>query len=137
MAADFDEPVFDEEFVRSARFTEPSARERARPPSRRERRRARRTARRGGGRSAFRRRHREPSHRMAVLQVIGGVLVLLAISFALWWWNSAPRDEKPVRPVGPTITHSPPSAPTTPSAPAPVTPTAPVTKAPPSAIPPV
>ena len=35
MAADFDEPVFDEEFVRSAAFTEPSASERARPPSRR------------------------------------------------------------------------------------------------------
>ncbi|MGW5417388.1 SCO2583/SCO2584 N-terminal domain-containing protein, partial [Actinomadura geliboluensis] len=42
MAADFDEPVFDEEFVRSAAFTEPSASERARPPSRRERRRTRR-----------------------------------------------------------------------------------------------
>ncbi|NKZ08989.1 hypothetical protein HGB48_35395, partial [Actinomadura latina] len=45
MAADFDEPAFDEEFVRSAVFTEPSARERARPPSRRQRRRARRAAR--------------------------------------------------------------------------------------------
>lgn len=32
MAADFDDPVFDEDFVRSAVFTEPSARERARPP---------------------------------------------------------------------------------------------------------
>ncbi|TMR33178.1 hypothetical protein, partial [Actinomadura geliboluensis] len=104
MAADFDEPVFDEEFVRSAAFTEPSASERARPPSRRERRRARRAA--GAGR--FRRRRRgEPSHRRAVLQLIGGVLVLFAISFGLWWWNSAPRDPEPVRPVSPTITHSP------------------------------
>ncbi|WP_338741015.1 hypothetical protein [Actinomadura luteofluorescens] len=108
MAADFDEPVFDEDFVRSAVFTEPSARERARPPSRRERRRSRRAARRAGGR----RPRREPTHRTAVLQVAGGVLVLLAISFALWWWNSAPRDERPARPVGPTITHSPAPAPT-------------------------
>ncbi|MEV0666720.1 hypothetical protein ACIBI3_31485 [Actinomadura luteofluorescens] len=108
MAADFDEPVFDEDFVRSAVFTEPSARERARPPSRRERRRSRRAARRAGGR----RPRREPSHRTAVLQVAGGVLVLLAISFALWWWNSAPRDEPPARPVGPTITNSPAPAPT-------------------------
>ncbi|WP_449699600.1 SCO2583/SCO2584 N-terminal domain-containing protein, partial [Actinomadura montaniterrae] len=34
MPADFDEPVFDEEFVRNAAFTEPSARERAQPPRR-------------------------------------------------------------------------------------------------------
>lgn len=120
MAADFDEPVFDEEFVRSAAFTEPSASERARPPSRRERRRARRAA----GADRFRRRRRgEPSHRRAVLQLIGGVLVLFAISFGLWWWNSAPRDPEPVRPVSPTITHSPAPAPT---------PTAPATTAPPT-----
>ncbi|MFA1544714.1 SCO2583/SCO2584 N-terminal domain-containing protein [Actinomadura chokoriensis] len=132
MAADFDEPVFDEEFVRSAAFREPSARERARPPSRTERRRARRAARPSGGRR-FRRRpgRREPSHRRAVVQLIGGVLVLFAISFGLWWWNSAPRDAEPRRPVSPTTTYSPKPAPT-PSAPAP---TAPVPKAPPSEIP--
>ncbi|MEU8342216.1 hypothetical protein SAMN05443665_102359 [Actinomadura meyerae] len=119
MAADFDEPVFDEEFVRSAAFTEPSARERARPPSRRERRRYRRSARRAAGAGRLRRRRRgaEPSHRRSVLQLIGGVLVLFAISFALWWWNSAPREPEPVRPVSPTITHSPEPAPT-PRAPA-------------------
>ncbi|TDD73763.1 hypothetical protein E1293_30525, partial [Actinomadura darangshiensis] len=110
MAADFDEPVFDEQFVKSAVFTEPSAQERARPPGRRERRRSRRAARgaargTGGGRPRFGRRRGEPSHRMAVFQVVGGVLVLFAISFALWWWNSAPRDAEPARPVGPTITH--------------------------------
>lgn len=33
MPAEFDEPVFDEEFVRNAAFTEPSARERAQPPA--------------------------------------------------------------------------------------------------------
>ncbi|GGT90661.1 MULTISPECIES: SCO2583/SCO2584 N-terminal domain-containing protein [Actinomadura] len=127
MAADFDEPVFDEDFVRSAVFTEPSARERARPPSRRERRRSRRAARRSAGRRfALRRRDHEPSPRAAVLQVIGGVLVLLAISFALWWWNSAPRDERPARPVGPTVTRSPAPAPT---------PTAPEKDAPPTEIP--
>ncbi|GAA1897079.1 hypothetical protein [Actinomadura bangladeshensis] len=126
MAADFDEPVFDEEFVRSAAFTEPSARERARPPSRRDRRRTRRAARRarGGGAGPLR-RHREPSHRRAVVQLIGGVLVLFAISFGLWWWNSAPRDAEPVRPVSPTITHSPAPAPT---------PTAPATQAPPTVV---
>jgi hypothetical protein len=129
MAADFDEPVFDEAFVRSAAFTEPSARERARPPSRRERRRTRRAARRAlgaGGPRLFRRRHREPSHRRAVFQLIGGVLVLFAISIGVWWWKSAPRDPEPVRPVSPTITHSP--------EPAPV-PTAPITEAPPTVIP--
>ncbi|WP_141577782.1 hypothetical protein [Actinomadura sp. WMMA1423] len=127
MAADFDEPVFDEDFVRSAVFTEPSARERARPPSRRERRRAHRAARRARGRGPLlRRRGGDPSHRSAVLQVIGGVLVLFAISFALWWWNSAPRDEEPARPVGPTITNSPTPAPT---------PTAPDRSAPPTEIP--
>ncbi|MES9607470.1 hypothetical protein ABWI04_30335, partial [Actinomadura sp. NPDC000929] len=80
---------------------------------------------------ALRRRGREPSPRAAVLQVVGGVLVLLAISFALWWWNSAPRDERPARPVGPTITHSPAPAPT-PTAP---TPNAPGKQAPPTDIP--
>ncbi|NKZ06020.1 hypothetical protein HGB48_20030, partial [Actinomadura latina] len=69
---------------------------------------------------------REPSHRRAVFQLIGAVLVLFAISFGLWWWNSAPRDAEPVRPVGPTITHSPSPAPT---------PTAPATQAPPTVIP--
>jgi hypothetical protein len=112
MAAEFDEPVFDEDFVRSAVFTEPSAHERARPPSRRERRRTRRAARRSSGRGFRRRRRREPSHRMAVFQVIGAVLVLFAVSFALWWWNSASRDQEPATPVGPTITHSPEPAPT-------------------------
>ncbi|TYK48974.1 hypothetical protein [Actinomadura decatromicini] len=133
MAADFDEPVFDDDFVRSAAFTEPSALERARPPSRRERRRSRRAARRAGlggagvggagvggagvGGGRFARRgggRRDPSHRRAVVQLVAGLLVLFAISFALWWWNSASRDERPVRPIVPTITDSPPSpAPTT------------------------
>jgi hypothetical protein len=132
MAADFDEPVFDEDFVRSAVFTEPSARERARTPGRRERWRARRARRRARGRGlALRRRGREPSHRTAVFQVIGAVLVLFAVSFALWWWNSAPRDEEPARPVSPTITHSPAPAPT-PTAPVP---TAPQKDAPPTGIP--
>lgn len=127
MAADFDDPVFDEDFVRSAVFTEPSARERARPPGRRERRRSRRGARRSGGGGRFRRRRgREPSHRLAVFQLIGAVLVLLAISVALWWWNSAPRAEEPAPPVGPTITHSPAPAPT---------PSGPATQAPPTGIP--
>jgi len=126
MAADFDEPVFDEAFVRSAAFREPSARERARPPSRRERRRTRRAARRAGGGRFRRRRRREPSHRLAVFQLIGAVLVLFAISFALWWWNSAPRDAEPESPVGPTVTHSPEPAPT---------PTAPATDAPSAEIP--
>ncbi|MEO3824961.1 hypothetical protein [Actinomadura sp. B10D3] len=134
MAADFDDPVFDEDFVRSAVFTEPSARERARPPSRRERRRSRRSARRAAG-GRFRRRG-ETSHRMAVFQLIGAVLVLLAISIALWWWNSAPRAEEPAPPVGPTITHSPAPGPTptgpTPTGPAP---TGPATQTPPTGIP--
>ncbi|TDB87577.1 hypothetical protein E1264_14315 [Actinomadura sp. KC216] len=118
MAADFDEPVFDDDFVRSATFTEPSASERARPPSRRERRRDRRNARRAArsGVAGFRRRRgrREPSHRMAVFQVLAGLLVLFAISFALWWWNSGSRStEEPVRPVVPTVPNSPQPAPTT------------------------
>jgi hypothetical protein len=114
MAAEFDDPVFDDDFVKGARFTEPSALERARPPSRRERRRARRAARRAaGGGFSLRRRNRSPSHRMAVFQVIAGVLVLFAISFALWWWNSGARDDEPVRPVVPTVTNSPAPAPTT------------------------
>ncbi|RKS71682.1 hypothetical protein BZB76_4489 [Actinomadura pelletieri DSM 43383] len=116
MAADFDEPVFDDDFVRSATFTEPSARERARPPGRRERRRARRAARVARGPTGARlrgRRRGEPSHRLAVIQVIAGVLVLFAISFALWWWNSGSRHEEPVRPVVPTVTNSPAPAPTT------------------------
>ncbi|CNE80616.1 Uncharacterised protein [Mycobacterium tuberculosis] len=50
-----------------------------------------------------------------MLQLVGGVLVLFAISFGLWWWNSAPRDAEPVRPVSPTITHSPAPAPTAPA----------------------
>ncbi|MFI0373057.1 hypothetical protein ACH35V_34795 [Actinomadura sp. 1N219] len=118
MAADFDEPVFDENFVRSATFTEPSASERARSPGKRERRRDRRAARRagrsGGLRSGRRRRRREPSHRLAVFQVLAGILVLFAISFALWWWNSGSRNtEEPVRPVVPTVPNSPAPAPTT------------------------
>ncbi|URM99678.1 hypothetical protein LUW76_38155 [Actinomadura madurae] len=131
MAADFDDPVFDEDFVRSAVFTEPSARERARPPGRRERRRSRRAARRAAGGRFRRRRGRETSHRMAVFQLIGAVLVLLAISVALWWWNSAPRAEEPAPPVGPTITHSPAPAP----APTGPVPTGPATQAPPTGIP--
>ncbi|WP_242885154.1 SCO2583/SCO2584 N-terminal domain-containing protein [Actinomadura litoris] len=112
MPADADEhafddgPVFDDDFVRSAAFTEPSARERAHVPGRRERWRARREERRsapfggelgrewGGRRSRwalFRgSRHagyRDPGHRKAVVQVISGVMVLLLISTALWWWN--------------------------------------------------
>ncbi|WP_242901243.1 SCO2583/SCO2584 N-terminal domain-containing protein [Actinomadura terrae] len=101
-----DEPVFDDDFVRSAAFTEPSARERAHVPGRRERWRARREERRagmlGGGwergwgtrRSRWRMfarpratGYQDPSHRKAVVQVISGVLVLLLISTALWWWN--------------------------------------------------
>ncbi|TDD37692.1 hypothetical protein E1287_07895 [Actinomadura sp. KC06] len=117
MAADFDEPVFDENFVRSATFTEPSASERARAPGKRERRRDRRAARRAarsGGLRFRRRRRRDPSHRMAVVQVLAGILVLFAISFALWWWNSGSRNtEEPVQPVVPTVTNSPAPAPTT------------------------
>ncbi|MWA07471.1 hypothetical protein F8568_045565 [Actinomadura sp. LD22] len=118
MPADFDEPVFDEDFVRNAAFTEPSARERAQPP-----RRARRW--RPAGRLRIlarlaRRGYREPSHRRAVIQVIGGVLVLVAISVALWWWQSGSRKSDEENPVGPaaTIIISPlPSAPPAPQAP--------------------
>ncbi|TMQ97464.1 hypothetical protein ETD83_20235 [Actinomadura soli] len=119
MAADFDEPVFDDDFVRSATFTEPSASERARSPGRRERRRDRRAARRAARSGVLRfrrprRGRREPSHRMAVFQVLAGILVLFAISFALWWWNSGARDtEEPVRPVVPTVPNSPAPVPTT------------------------
>ncbi|MEU8798795.1 hypothetical protein [Spirillospora sp. NPDC048819] len=108
MAADFDEPVFDDDFVRGATFTEPSARERARKPSGRERRRMRRAAERarrtgGGARFRRRRRYRDPSHRTAVLQLIGAIAVLFAISFALWWWNSSPAEpERPVERIVPT-----------------------------------
>ncbi|GAA2137959.1 SCO2583/SCO2584 N-terminal domain-containing protein [Actinomadura napierensis] len=130
MPADFDEPLFDEEFVRNAAFTEPSARERAQPPRRTRRwRAARRLRDRPGGRFGIRawrarRRYREPSHRRAVIQVIGGVLVLLAISVALWWWQSGSRKADDERPVGPIIVSVPPSAPppsAQPSAPPPVT----------------
>ncbi|MFB4296949.1 hypothetical protein [Actinomadura sp. NTSP31] len=114
MPADFDEPLFDEEFVRNAAFTEPSARERAQPPRRTRRwRAARRLRGRPGGRFGARawrapRGYREPSHRRAVIQVIGGVLVLLAISVALWWWQSGSRRGDDERPVGPIIMNSPP-----------------------------
>ncbi|RSN56887.1 MULTISPECIES: SCO2583/SCO2584 N-terminal domain-containing protein [Actinomadura] len=112
MPADFDEPVFDEDFVRGAAFTEPSARERARPPSRRDRRAAHRAARRRGraARPPRGRRFRDPSHRMAVAQLLGGIMVLLAISVALWWWNSPSREmEAPGRvEPAPTTTVSPP-----------------------------
>ncbi|WP_433239253.1 hypothetical protein [Actinomadura nitritigenes] len=115
MPAEFDEPVFDEEFVRNAAFTEPSARERAQPPRRTRRWRS---AGRGAGRPAgrlrgrlgvrawrARRRYRgEPSHRRAVIQVIGGVLVLVAISIALWWWQSGSRRSDDGNPVGPAAT---------------------------------
>ncbi|MQY03348.1 hypothetical protein [Actinomadura macrotermitis] len=76
------QPVFDENFVKGATFTEPSAEERARRPGRRERLRARRTARRY-------RAEADPARgsRTAVVQVIAGVLALLAISTALWWFN--------------------------------------------------
>ncbi|MFD0903411.1 SCO2583/SCO2584 N-terminal domain-containing protein [Actinomadura sediminis] len=127
MPADFDEPVFDEDFVRGAVFTEPSARERARPPSRRERRAARRAARRRSraARPPRARRFRDPSHRMAVAQLVGGILVLLAIAIALWWWNSPSREPAaPGRgePAAPTTTVSPPA----PSPPAPQPPGEPV-----------
>ncbi|MFG1999061.1 hypothetical protein ACGFNU_07935 [Spirillospora sp. NPDC048911] len=46
MSPDPDQPVFDEDFVKGASFTEPSARERGRAPGRLERRRDRRRARR-------------------------------------------------------------------------------------------
>ena len=54
----------------------------------------------------LRRRHREPSHRRAVLQLIGIVILLFAISFALWWWNS-PRQPEPVQPILPTVPETP------------------------------
>ncbi|GAA0580814.1 SCO2583/SCO2584 N-terminal domain-containing protein [Actinomadura livida] len=111
MAADFDEPVFDDDFVRGATFTEPSARERLRPPSRREQRRIRRAARRArrsGGVSFLRRRgHREPSYRRSVVQLVGIIALLFAISFALWWWNRPPAEPEPVRPVFPTAPENP------------------------------
>lgn len=108
MAADFDEPVFDDDFVRGATFTEPSARERLRPPSGREQRRMRRAARRarraGGAGLLRRRRYREPSYRRSVFQLIAIIAVMFAISFALWWWNSAPREpEPPVERIVPTV----------------------------------
>ncbi|MGH3241355.1 MAG: hypothetical protein ACRDNL_13330, partial [Spirillospora sp.] len=72
---------------------------------------ARSTARPGG--IPFPRRSRERSHRAAVVQVLAGIAVLFAISFALWWWNSGSKDEEPIRPVVPTITNSPAPPPTT------------------------
>ncbi|MFV2172869.1 hypothetical protein ACFHW2_34085 [Actinomadura sp. LOL_016] len=96
MPADFDEPVFDEDFVRGAAFTEPSASERSRPPSRRSRRAERRRGR--AARPPRGRRFRRPGNRMAIAQLAGGILVLLAISVALWWWNSPSREmEAPAR----------------------------------------
>ncbi|MDL4819218.1 SCO2583/SCO2584 N-terminal domain-containing protein [Actinomadura opuntiae] len=123
MPADFDEPMFDEDFVRNAAFTEPSARERAQPPRRFRRwRAARRLRGASGGRSGprawrARRGYREPSHRRAVIQVVGGVLVLLAISVALWWWQSGSRRADDERPVGPSTIFLSPLPSTAPSAP--------------------
>ncbi|TDC42609.1 hypothetical protein E1281_36015, partial [Actinomadura sp. KC345] len=116
MAADFDEPVFDDDFIRGATFTEPSADERLRPPSRREQRRMRRAARRarrtgGGGSLLRRRRGREPSHRRAVLQLIGILAVLFAVSFALWWFNKLPAEPEPVQRIVPTVPEAPPPQP--------------------------
>ncbi|QFG25155.1 hypothetical protein [Actinomadura sp. WMMB 499] len=97
MPADFDEPVFDEDFVRGASFTEPSAQERARPPSRRARRGAARRRNRAA-RPPRGRGFRRPGNRMAVAQLAGGILVLLAISVALWWWNQPSGEmEAPAR----------------------------------------
>ncbi|MFS2291530.1 MAG: hypothetical protein FWJ90_02345 [Actinomadura sp.] len=115
MAAEFDETVFDDDFVRGAAFTEPSAEERIRRPDGREQRRIRRAARRAlraGAVRPPRRGRREPSHRRAVLQVIGAVVLLFAISFALWWYNSAPREPEPVQPIVPTVPGQPPPHPT-------------------------
>src|SRR5690606_27502941 len=104
MAAEFDETVFDDDFVRGAAFTEPSAEERIRRPDGREQR--------AGAVRPPRRGRREPSHRRAVLQLIGAVVVLFAISFALWWYNSAPREPEPVRPIVPTVPEQPAPHPT-------------------------
>ncbi|MEU5881848.1 hypothetical protein [Spirillospora sp. NPDC047279] len=64
MAPDSDQPIFDEDFVKGAAFTEPSARERDRAPGGLRRRRARKAAqdrqgRSGRGRQARRRRRAE------------------------------------------------------------------------------
>ncbi|MDL4771879.1 MULTISPECIES: hypothetical protein [Thermomonosporaceae] len=90
-------PSFDEEFVKGASFKEPSARERARPPGpaqrwrtrrARKRWRSQRTRPRSGGGAV--RGQRDPDHARAVVKVAAGVVVLLAISTALWWFNSGP-----------------------------------------------
>ncbi|WP_067488768.1 SCO2583/SCO2584 N-terminal domain-containing protein [Actinomadura hibisca] len=94
------EPVFDEDFVRGATITEPSARERARRPGPVERRRARRAER--GRRAAAAAAYRDPSGRAAVVKVLAGVLVLLAISTALWWWTRPRVQEAPVKLGAPT-----------------------------------
>ncbi|WP_131740259.1 SCO2583/SCO2584 N-terminal domain-containing protein [Actinomadura roseirufa] len=95
MPADADEPLFDDDFVRGAAFTEPSAQERLGPPPP-----ARRGGHARGGLRRFRvrpprwnRRTRDPSHRRAVLQVVAGVAVLLLISTGLWWWNRPGRGD--------------------------------------------
>ncbi|MGI5167797.1 hypothetical protein ACQEU3_25950 [Spirillospora sp. CA-253888] len=95
MADGGSEPVFDEEFVRGATITEPSARERAKGPGFAERRRTRRAERRR--RAARAAAYRDTGGRAAAAKVIAGVLVLLAISTALWWWTRPRVEEPPVR----------------------------------------
>ncbi|TDD77844.1 hypothetical protein [Actinomadura rubrisoli] len=114
MPTDSDEPVFDDDFVKGAAFTEPSAQERFHRPGRLERSRARwagrrrRRTRAGGG---SRREYREPSHRRAVVQVIAGVMVLLLISTGLWWLNRPSPQDGGASAIAPAPTGAPPQPP--------------------------
>ncbi|MFP3962076.1 hypothetical protein SMC26_07075 [Actinomadura fulvescens] len=89
MAPDPDQPVFDEDFVKGAAFTEPPARERVRAPGRLERRRAARRSRRAerrtekllyGGPSGFGTTGRT---KIAAYALIGVVLVGV-VGGAVW-----------------------------------------------------
>ncbi|MBW8484328.1 hypothetical protein [Actinomadura parmotrematis] len=97
--ADDSQPVFDEDFVKGAAYTEPSAAERARRPGRRERLRARRAALRArrAVRAGARRTGPDPvrAGRRAVVQVIAGLLVLLLLSVGLWWMNRPKASSAP------------------------------------------
>ncbi|MFC6878664.1 hypothetical protein [Actinomadura yumaensis] len=117
-------PAFDEEFIRGAAFTEPSARERAQRPgplARWRARRIRRDVRAPGERRLprigvpFRRSprgYREPSYARSVFRLVAAVAALVAISVGLWWWQHEPRDgapppsaaaPEPVTPQDPTV----------------------------------
>lgn len=103
-----DDPAFDDEFLRGAAYTEPSARERARRPGPLARLRARRAEKKR--RRAMVEQWRSPEYRRkpwaAIAQVTVGVLVLSLAGGGLWWWNgrlqTAALDGGPVTGAGGT-----------------------------------